>query len=218
MLAAGSRSNSRFRWVPAAAGWIVGVIATLSLLASMSPLIRWLIQVPREFINDYLFNFPDTSFAWSFVLALLAAALTARKRIAWLLLLGNMILAAVLNAADIAAGGNTAGRELRREPRVRLPHRRDRPAGAELSGVLGQGPQSRACSRRPRCWSPGGLIGILVSWGLVEMFPGTLEPAVPAAVRGQPGDRIRHRRSRRVRRQAARSCSTRSWACSARWR
>ena len=49
----------------------------------MSPLIRWLIKVPREFINDYLFNFPDTSIAWSFVLALLAAALTARKRIAW---------------------------------------------------------------------------------------------------------------------------------------
>ena len=71
------------RWVPAAAGWIVGVIATLSLLASVSPLIRWLIKVPREFINDYLFNFPDTSFAWSFVLALLAAALTARKRVAW---------------------------------------------------------------------------------------------------------------------------------------
>ena len=74
----------------------------------MSPLIRWLIKVPREFINDYLFNFPDTSIAWSFVLALLAAALTARKRIAWVVLLGNMVLAAVLNAADIAAGDNTA--------------------------------------------------------------------------------------------------------------
>ncbi|MGO8771614.1 hypothetical protein, partial [Mycobacterium sp.] len=94
----GSRSNSRFRWVPAAAGWTVGVIATLSLLASVSPLIRWLIKAPREFINNYLFNFPDTSIAWSFVLALLAAALTARKRVAWVLLLGNMILAAVLNA------------------------------------------------------------------------------------------------------------------------
>ncbi|WP_236724299.1 hypothetical protein, partial [Mycobacterium avium] len=95
-------------WVPAAAGWTVGVIATVSLLGSVSPLIRYLIKVPREFINDYLFNFPDTSIAWSFVLALLAAALTARKRIAWLLLLGNMILAAALNVADIAAGDNTA--------------------------------------------------------------------------------------------------------------
>lgn len=69
-----SRSSSRYRWVPAAAGWTVGVIATLSLIGSVSPLIRWLIKGPREFINDYLFNFPDTSIAWSFVLALLAAA------------------------------------------------------------------------------------------------------------------------------------------------
>ena len=58
--------------MPAAAGWTVGVIATLSLIASVSPVIRWLIRVPREFVNDYIFNFPDTSFAWSFVLALLA--------------------------------------------------------------------------------------------------------------------------------------------------
>ena len=68
------------------------------------------IKVPREFINDYLFNFPDTSIAWSFVLALLAAALTARKRIAWWLLLGNMVLFAVLNVVDIVDGGNTPPR------------------------------------------------------------------------------------------------------------
>lgn len=54
----GHQGNSRYHWVPAAAGWTVGVIATLSLLASVSPLIRWIIKVPREFINDYLFNFP----------------------------------------------------------------------------------------------------------------------------------------------------------------
>ena len=36
--------------------------------------------MPREFVNDYIFNFPDTSFAWAFVLTLLAAALAARKR------------------------------------------------------------------------------------------------------------------------------------------
>ena len=89
-----NRSTSRYRWVPAAAGWTVGVIATVSLLGSVSPLIRYLIKVPREFINDYLFNFPDTSIAWSFVLALLAAALTARKRIAWLDIIGcNVIIA-----------------------------------------------------------------------------------------------------------------------------
>src|SRR6476646_1192162 len=80
------RPTSSFSWVPAAAGWTVGIIATLSLIASVSPGIRWLIKEPREFVNDYIFNFPDTSFAWAFVLALLAAALAARKRLAWLIL------------------------------------------------------------------------------------------------------------------------------------
>ena len=74
------RPTSTFSWVPAAAGWTVGIIATLSLIASVSPLVRWIIKIPREFVNDYIFNFPDTSFAWAFVLALLAAALAARKR------------------------------------------------------------------------------------------------------------------------------------------
>ena len=77
--------RSRFRWVPTAAGWTVGVIATLSLLASISPLVRSVIMVPREFVNDYIFNFPDTSFAWAFarsdrtdgpLFALLATAAT----------------------------------------------------------------------------------------------------------------------------------------------
>ena len=168
-----SRSKSRFRWVPAAAGWIVGVIATLSLLASISPLIRWLIHGPREFINDYLFNFPDTSFAWSFVLALLAAALTARKRIAWLLLLGNMVLAAVLNIADLAAGGNTPAEDF----------------GENLGWVfhtlvvvllVASYREFWAKVRRAALFKAaamlvaGWMIGILVSWGLVEMFPGTL--------------------------------------------
>ncbi|MDT5145975.1 MAG: lysyl-tRNA synthetase, class, partial [Mycobacterium sp.] len=171
----GSSSRSRFFWVPAAAGWSVGVIATLSLLASVSPLIRWLIKVPREFINDYLFNFPDTSIAWSFVLALLAAALTARKRIAWLLLLGNMILAAILNAADIAAGDNTPaetfGENLGFAAHIVaivllvLAYR-------EFWAKVRRGALFKAAA----VLVVADVIGILASWALVEMFPGTLAP------------------------------------------
>jgi len=87
------RPTSSFSWVPAAAGWTVGIIATLSLIASVSPGIRWLIKEPREFVNDYIFNFPDTSFAWAFVLALLAAALAARKSVAWWILVLYMVAA-----------------------------------------------------------------------------------------------------------------------------
>ncbi|MGH3525370.1 MAG: bifunctional lysylphosphatidylglycerol synthetase/lysine--tRNA ligase LysX, partial [Mycobacterium sp.] len=98
---AGSGPTSRFHRVPALAGWTVGITATLSLLASLSPLIRWIIKIPREFIDNYLFNFPETSVAWAFVLALLAAALSARKRIAWWLLVGNLFIAAGWNLAGL---------------------------------------------------------------------------------------------------------------------
>jgi lysyl-tRNA synthetase, class II len=173
MRRSGSRSRSRYRWVPAAAGWTVGVIATLSLLASVSPLIRWLIKAPREFINDYLFNFPDTSIAWSFVLALLAAALTARKRIAWLVLLGNMILAAFLNAADIAAGDNTAAETFGENlgfavhiVAIVLLVLAYREFWAKV--------RKAALFKAAAVLVVGDVIGILVSWGLVELFPGSL--------------------------------------------
>src|SRR5215218_379809 len=102
-----ARRSSAFKWVPAAAGWTVGIIATLSLFASVSPFFRSLIKVPREFVNDYVFNFPDTSFAWAFVLALLAAALAARKRLAWLILVLYMAASIVWNLYDIVDRGET---------------------------------------------------------------------------------------------------------------
>src|SRR6201990_759775 len=111
MTATLTRPASRYSWVPAAAGWTVGIIATLSLIASVSPGLRWLIREPREFVNDYIFNFPDTSFAWAFVLALLAAALAARKRIAWWILVGYIVAGAAWNIVDIAARGETWMRE-----------------------------------------------------------------------------------------------------------
>src|SRR5205807_963082 len=101
MTATLTRPTSRYSWVPAAAGWTVGIIATLSLIASVSPSIRWVIKEPREFVNNYIFNFPDTSFAWAFVLVLLAAALAARKRIAWWILVGYMVASIVWNVGGL---------------------------------------------------------------------------------------------------------------------
>lgn len=151
------------------------MIATLSLLASVSPLIRWIIKVPREFINDYLFNFPDTNFAWSFVLALLAAALTARKRIAWLVLLANMVLAAVVNAAEIAAGGNTAAESFGENLGFAVH------VVAIVVLVLGYREfwakvRRGALFRAAAVWLAGAVVGIVASWGLVELFPGSLAP------------------------------------------
>ena len=161
--------------MPAAAGWTVGVIATLSLIASVSPVIRWLIRVPREFINDFIFNFPDTSFAWSFVLALLAGALTARKRIAWWLLVLNLLLAAGLNVAGLIVDhpsaakrfGEMLGLGLHLAAVVVLIF-----GYREFWAKVRQGALYKAAGVLLTGWA----IGIVVSWGLVETFPRSLAP------------------------------------------
>lgn len=150
------------------------MIATLSLMASLSPLLRYAIRTPRQFINAYLFNFPDTSFAWSFILALLAAALTARKRIAWLVLLLNMVLSAVLNVLDIAAGGNTAGETFGENLGLAFH------ITAAVLLVLSYRQfwakvRRGALLKAAVVFSICATAGILVSWGLVEIFPGTLD-------------------------------------------
>jgi len=101
------RVRTRLQWVPAAAGWFLGVIAAASLLSTVSPLIRHLTKVPREFIDHYLFNFPDTSFAWAFAVALLAGALAARKRIAWWVLVINLIMAIGFDVAALTQRDGT---------------------------------------------------------------------------------------------------------------
>ena len=138
-----TRRTSRYWWVPAAAGWTVGVIATLSLLASISPSIRWVIRVPREFVNDYIFNFPDTSFAWAFVLALLAAALAARKRIAWLILVAYMVAALGWNIGDLVTGEETIIEDIGEVIGLGVADCRDLVPAAGPQGILGQGAPGR---------------------------------------------------------------------------
>ncbi len=169
-----TRKASGYSWVPAAAGWTVGVIATLSLIASVSPGLRWLIREPREFVNDYIFNFPDTSFAWAFVLALLAAALAARKRIAWWILVLYMVAAVGWNIVDLVTGGESIM--------------------IDIGEVIGLGFHVAAILflvlARKEFWAKvrrGALfkaaaalvlsmaVSTLIGWGLLELFPGSLE-------------------------------------------
>ena len=166
--------KSRYAWVPAAAGWIVGIIATLSLLASVSPGLRWLIKEPREFVNDYIFNFPDTSFAWAFVLALLAAALAARKRIAWWILLIYMVAAVGWNVVPIVSrGGETWMKET--GEMIGL--------GFHLAAIvvlLLARKQFWAKVRRGALFKAAAAlvismaVGTLIGWALLEVFPGSL--------------------------------------------
>ena len=168
-----SRPKTRYQWVPAAAGWTIGVIATLSLLASVSPLVRWIIKIPREFVNNYIFNFPDTSFAWAFVLALLAAALAARKSLAWWILVLYMVAAIVWNVGDLITGesaiddvGEAIGLVFHVAAVVFLFLARK-----EFWARVRRGALFKAAATLVA----GMSIGILVGWGLLTMFPGSLD-------------------------------------------
>ena len=170
------RAGGSFAWVPAAVATFIGVIATLSLIASVSPLFRSVIEVPREYVNDYIFNFPDTSFAWAFVLALLAAALGARKRIAWWILVGYLAASIILNIAGLGDAQEGAVQE-----------------AGEIIGLATQivalilvGLAYRQFWARVRRAAlvkavatliAGMAVGIGLGWGLVELFPGTLTRA-----------------------------------------
>jgi lysyl-tRNA synthetase class 2 len=178
-----TRRTSRYSWVPAVAGWIVGTIATLSLIASVSPVARHVIKVPREFVNDYLFNFPDTSFAWAFVLALLAAALAARKRIAWWILLLYMVAASVWNIGDLATRGENWMQESGEiiglgfhalAIAFLLLARKEFYAKVRRGALL----------KAAVVLAVGDALGILAAWGLLSMFPGSLvrEDRLPYAI------------------------------------
>src|SRR5690242_20465244 len=167
------RRASRYSWVPVAAGWTVGVIATLSLIASVSPGLRWLIREPREFVNNYIFNFPDTSFAWAFVLALLAAALAARKRIAWWILIGYMLASIAWNVGGLVTSdksvlddiGEVIGLAFHVASVLFLVLARK-----EFWAKVRRGALVKAAATLVA----GMAIGTLIGWALLEMFPGDL--------------------------------------------
>ena len=173
MTATLTRPASRYSWVPAAAGWTVGIIATLSLIASVSPGIRWVIKEPREFVNDYIFNFPDTSFAWAFVLALLAAALAARKRIAWWILLAYMVASIVWNVGGLVTSPKSVADDIG-EVIGLVFH-----VASILALVLAR-KQFWARVRRAALLKAAATlvvsmaIGTLIGWALLELFPGSL--------------------------------------------
>jgi lysyl-tRNA synthetase class 2 len=168
-----SRRASRYSWVPAAAGWTVGVIATLSLIASVSPGIRWLIKEPREFVNAYIFNFPDTSFAWAFVLALLAAALAARKRIAWWILIGYMVASTAWNVGGLITSPHSVIDDIGEVIGFAFH------VAAILSLLLARkefwAKVRRAALLKAAATLVASMaIGTLVGWALLELFPGSL--------------------------------------------
>lgn len=73
-------------------------MAVVSLLSSLFPWFRHLVHIPRDYIDTFIVTLPDTSFAWAFVLALMAFALSMRKRVAWWICVVYLALFTVGNA------------------------------------------------------------------------------------------------------------------------
>ena len=168
------RTRSGLHWVPAAAGWILGVIAAASLLSSISPAIRHLTKVPREFVDKYLFNFPDTSFAWAFALAIMAGALAAQKRIAWWLLVVILVITVGFDIGSLIQTdgsryediGEVLGLTFHLAAIAVLVL-----AYHEFAAKVRRGALYKAAA----VLVAGNVLGIALAWGLLELFPGSLQ-------------------------------------------
>ncbi|WP_371828930.1 bifunctional lysylphosphatidylglycerol synthetase/lysine--tRNA ligase LysX [Rhodococcoides fascians] len=156
------------REVPHISGLVLGVFAVLVFLWSLSPALRAVIRVPREYIDNYYIDAPDTSLAWALVLGLTAAALASRKRIAWWFLTLYLVLVAVSNLADVIDGNNISAW-------IALG------VHIVIVGVLiAARKEFYTRVRRGAAWKAlgvlilGAVVGTLVGWALVALFPGTL--------------------------------------------
>ncbi|WP_072690855.1 bifunctional lysylphosphatidylglycerol synthetase/lysine--tRNA ligase LysX [Rhodococcus marinonascens] len=164
-----SSKNGRLHQVPHIAGLTLGVFSVLVFLWSVSPVLRYYVNGPRDYVDTYYFDAPDTSLSWALVVGLLAAALASRKRIAWWLLTAYLVLFMALNIgvaivdrnpnAAVAAAVQLAIIGVLVSARPDFYTRVRRGAGWKALGVL----------------LVGLVVGTVVGWGLVELFPGTLD-------------------------------------------
>lgn len=72
--------------MPHILGVALAVYAGIVALWSLSPTLRVWLHTPREYVDEYYFDAPDTSLSFALVVAVLAAAIAGRKRIAWWIL------------------------------------------------------------------------------------------------------------------------------------
>ncbi|MGV9413443.1 bifunctional lysylphosphatidylglycerol synthetase/lysine--tRNA ligase LysX [Nocardia sp. NPDC003693] len=163
------RGHGRLGEVPHVAGLILGVFAGFCALWSVSPALRYLTSGLRHYVDTYYFDAPDTSLVWAVFVGLLAGATASRKRIAWWLLVGYMAIFALANGLGFAAERDY----------------NDLVALFVHLGVIGvliaawpefyTRVQRGAVLRALGFLAAGLTLGCLVGWGLVELFPGTLQ-------------------------------------------
>lgn len=164
---------------PQIAGTVVGVMAAIALASSVFPFFRHWIHVPRDWIDSYVVAMPDTSFAWAYVLALVAVALASRKRIAWWICVTLLVLFILANALLLipAIGSDL---EISHAERVNIGIGLAIEVAALIFLILTYRQfytrVRRAAILRALVVLIVGLsIATMLGWGLVEMVPGRLQ-------------------------------------------
>ncbi|SIR95825.1 lysyl-tRNA synthetase, class II [Williamsia sterculiae] len=164
-----------FADAPRRASAAVGCLSVFCLISSVSVVFRRITHVPREYVDNYLISAPDTSFAWAFVLGLLAFALAMRKRIAWWSTVGYILAfgtANVIYLFEPFSRDNDVDTIVRVNICVGLVLQL-----IALAYLIASYRQFYTRVRRGALWKAAGLLfgGLvaftLLGWGLVELLP-----------------------------------------------
>lgn len=153
--------------VPDGFGAFFGALGLLCALLSLSPTLRRLLRHVVRFL-DLIVVPVSPNLAYAVFLFLLAAALGTRKKVAWWIVVTYAALLILDDVLDMAAGDYWIG-----VPSMAL-------AVAALAVLIAARNEFYAASRPGALWHAMivlglGLLGaVLVGWGLVALFPGTL--------------------------------------------
>ncbi|MGW7102149.1 bifunctional lysylphosphatidylglycerol synthetase/lysine--tRNA ligase LysX [Streptomyces sp. NPDC054838] len=162
----GTRSRFLNR-VPDAFGAFFGTLGLLCALLSLSPVLRRLLRHIVRFLDDFVIPV-SANLAYAVFLFLLAAALGARKKVAWWIVVTYLALLILVDVLFIADDEYWVGG-------VSLAL-----AAAALALLLAARSEFYAASRPGAFWRAllvlglGLLLAVLAGWGLVALFPGTL--------------------------------------------
>ncbi|WP_336792292.1 MULTISPECIES: bifunctional lysylphosphatidylglycerol synthetase/lysine--tRNA ligase LysX [Gordonia] len=163
--------------VPQRAGAVLGFFAIVSLLSAVIPPLHHVLQVPRTFLDGYVFPMPGASLAWTVALGLMAVSLGQRKRIAWWITVAFLTLYATANFLVVLIG-----RSDRRWHDEWVPSLIGMCIDLLALGVLIAA--YRQFTTRVRRGAILASLGVLVTglavgtvagWGLVSIAPGTLQ-------------------------------------------
>ncbi|MGW0993326.1 bifunctional lysylphosphatidylglycerol synthetase/lysine--tRNA ligase LysX [Streptomyces sp. NPDC002523] len=165
----GPPAGGRLGRVPEAFGTLFGALGLFcALLAVVGPLRRLL--RPLVHTLDLLLVPISANLAYAVFLFLLAAATAARKKVAWWLVVVYLGLVVVTDAVGVALG-------LYVDSLTSLVL-----CGLMLLLLVVARKEFYAASRRGAVWralavlAAGIVVAILLGWGLVALFPGTLPP------------------------------------------